>query len=145
MFVKICLQLFCLLKNLFLRMKKPQKSCLFVWAGWLAKLIQRKHAQQCCISTSFSPSTRTSSSLFVLNLIILWWLTAFLQHIRLHSRHSVLCGSKSLSYWQDRRQNEPPRGLTRMVDRAYCPWSGFALGALLFGINIWYIMYCPCT
>lgn len=28
----------------------------------------------------------------------------------------------------DRRQNEPPRGLTRMVDRAYCPWSGFALG-----------------
>lgn len=145
MFVKICLQLFCLLKNLFLRMKKPQKSCLFVWAGWLAKLIQRKHAQQCCISTSFSPSTRTSSSLFVLNLIILWWLTAFLQHIRLHSRHSVLCGSKSLTYWQDRRQNELPRGLTRMVDRAYCPWSGFALGALLFGINIWYIMYCPCT
>lgn len=145
MFVKICLQLFCLLKNLFLRMKKPQKSCLFVWAGWLAKLIQRKHAQQCCISTSFSPSTRTSSSLFVLNLIILWWLTAFLQHIRLHSRHSVLCGSKSLTYWQDCRQNEPPRGLTRMVDRAYCPWSGFALGALLFGINIWYIMYCPCT
>lgn len=145
MFVKICLQLFCLLKNLFLRMKKPQKSCLFVWAGWLAKLIQRKHAQQCCISTSFSPSTRTSSSLFVLNLIILWWLTAFLQHIRLHSRHSVLCGSKSLTYWQDRRQNEPPRGLTRMVDRAYCPWSGLALGALLFGINIWYIMYCPCT
>lgn len=136
MFVKICLQLFCLLKNLFLRMKKPQKSCLFVWAGWLAKLIQRKHAQQCCISTSFSPSTRTSSSLFVLNLIILWWLTAFLQHIRLHSRHSVLCGSKSLTYWQDCRQNEPPRGLTRMVDRAYCPWSGFALGALLFGINI---------
>lgn len=145
MFVKICLQLFCLLKNLFLRMKKPQKSCLFVWAGWLAKLIQRKHAQQCCISTSFSPSTRTSSSLFVLNLIILWWLTAFLQHIRLHSRHSVLCGSKSLTYWQDRRQNELPRGLTRMVDRAYCPWSGFALGALLFGINIWYIIYCPCT
>lgn len=125
--------------------KNPQKSCLFVWAGWLAKLIQRKHAQQCCISTSFSPSTRTSSSLFVLNLIILWWLTAFLQHIRLHSRHSVLCGSKSLTYWQDRRQNEPPRGLTRMVDRAYCPWSGFALGALLFGINIWYIMSCPCT
>lgn len=125
--------------------KKPKMSCLFVWAGWLAKLIQRKHAQQCCISTSFSPSTRTSSSLFVLNLIILWWLTAFLQHIRLHSRHSVLCGSKSLTYWQDRRQNEPPRGLTRMVDRAYCPWSGFALGALLFGINIWYIMYCPCT
>lgn len=125
--------------------KNPKMSCLFVWAGWLAKLIQRKHAQQCCISTSFSPSTRTSSSLFVLNLIILWWLTAFLQHIRLHSRHSVLCGSKSLTYWQDRRQNEPPRGLTRMVDRAYCPWSGFALGALLFGINIWYIMYCPCT
>lgn len=125
--------------------EKTPKSCLFVWAGWLAKLIQRKHAQQCCISTSFSPSTRTSSSLFVLNLIILWWLTAFLQHIRLHSRHSVLCGSKSLTYWQDRRQNELPRGLTRMVDRAYCPWSGFALGALLFGINIWYIMYCPCT
>lgn len=125
--------------------KNPKMSCLFVWAGWLAKLIQRKHAQQCCISTSFSPSTRTSSSLFVLNLIILWWLTAFLQHIRLHSRHSVLCGSKSLTYWQDRRQNEPPRGLTRMVDRAYCPWSGFALGALLFGINIWYSMYCPCT
>lgn len=144
MFVKICLQLFCLLKNLFFENEKTPKE-LFVWAGWLAKLIQRKHAQQCCISTSFSPSTRTSSSLFVLNLIILWWLTAFLQHIRLHSRHSVLCGSKSLTYWQDRRQNELPRGLTRMVDRAYCPWSGFALGALLFGINIWYIMYCPCT
>lgn len=127
MFVKICLQLFCLLKNLFFENEKTPKE-LFVWAGWLAKLIQRKHAQQCCISTSFSPSTRTSSSLFVLNLIILWWLTAFLQHIRLHSRHSVLCGSKSLTYWQDRRQNEPPRGLTRMVDRAYCPWSVFALG-----------------
>lgn len=145
MFVKICLQLFCLLKNLFFENEKTPKE-LFVCVSWV---VGKADTEETCSAMLykhlFSPSTRTSSSLFVLNLIILWWLTAFLQHIRLHSRHSVLCGSKSLTYWQDCRQNELPRGLTRMVDRAYCPWSGFALGALLFGINIWYIMYCPCT
>lgn len=127
--------------------KNPQKSCLFVWAGWLAKLIQRKHAQQCCISTSFSPSTRTSSSLFVLNLIILWWLTAFLQHIRLHSRHSVLCGSKSLTYWQDRRPQTKwtPTWVNEDGGQGILSLVWVCFGALLFGINIWYIMYCPCT
>lgn len=124
MFVKICLQLFCLLKNLFFENEKTPKE-LFVCVSWV---VGKADTEETCSAMLYKHLLQPVNS----DKSWIWsssddWLHSF-NTSRLHSRHSVLCGSKSLTYWQDRRQNEPPRGLMRMVDRAYCPWSGFALG-----------------